>query len=121
MQTDKKIDAQRAKEIFSENGPEKLRAARAWLRWSLDETAKQTGVIRAYISYYENGRQVLKGEELAAICNAFLNEGLEITEDGLLADSPVIIGDGAPARIEPKYHAIKEIRRVKSRPFDFDE
>lgn len=85
MQVDKKIDAARAKEIFGENGPQKLRAARAWLRWSLDDIAQKTGIPRAYISYYENNRPALNEADYLRLYEAFLKAGLQVTEDGLQA------------------------------------
>jgi transcriptional regulator with XRE-family HTH domain len=85
MQGAKKIDAARAKEIFADNGPAKLRAARAWLRWSLDDIAERSGIPRAYISYFENGRPALTENDLAKLLDQFLQAGLELTETGLQA------------------------------------
>jgi transcriptional regulator with XRE-family HTH domain len=85
MHNAKKINAERAKEMFAQNGPEKLRAARAWLRWSLNDIAQKTGIPRAYISYYENNRPALNDADYLRLYEAFVNAGLQVTEDGLQA------------------------------------
>ena len=85
MQSAKKNNAQRAKELFAINGPAKLRAARAWLRWSLDDAAHKTSITRAYLSYYENGRPALTDADYLKLFEAFQAAGLEVTEHGLQA------------------------------------
>lgn len=63
--------------------PEKLRAARAWLRWSLNEAHKYTGVPRTYISEAELGKRNLSSGEKLALYRTYEEHGVRITAHGV--------------------------------------
>lgn len=70
---------------FENYGPQKVRAARAWLRWSLDDANKITKIARTYISQIELGLRNATDEEKAGLYEAFRAHGVLMTEDGLEA------------------------------------
>lgn len=77
-----------ASAAFNANGPRKVRAARAWLKWNVRETGEKAGIPHQYITYYETERLGLQPVDLNKLYVAFLKHGLKITESGLEAVKP---------------------------------
>jgi len=68
---------------FSYISPSHIRAARGWLGWNLDETSEKTGLSRKTIWRYEVSKARITEESAAQIHAAFMNNGVELREDGL--------------------------------------
>ena len=71
------------KKDFSYISPSHIRAARAWLGWTLDETGKKTGLSRKTIWRYEVSKARITDESASRIHAVFLESGIELSYDGL--------------------------------------
>lgn len=62
--------------------PTQLRAARAWLGWSQDKLAIESGVSKHSIARYEQGRSVAYDDTLAKLKSALEAAGIRFHFDG---------------------------------------
>jgi transcriptional regulator with XRE-family HTH domain len=68
---------------FTFASPAHVRAARAFLGWTLDVAADKTGISRDTISRYERGSVTLANKSLARLYVTFAEAGIEVRPDGL--------------------------------------
>jgi hypothetical protein len=71
------------KKDFSFISPSHLRAGRAWLGWSLDDTSVKTGLSKKTLWRYEGEKYEMPHASASKIYTAFLNNGVELRRDGL--------------------------------------
>jgi transcriptional regulator with XRE-family HTH domain len=62
--------------------PAQLRAARAWLGWSQDQLALNSGVSKHSIARYEQGRSVAYDDTLAMLKSTLEEAGITFHFDG---------------------------------------
>lgn len=62
--------------------PTQLRAARAWVGWSQDKLAIESGVSKHSIARYEQGRSVAYDDTLSKLRSALEAAGIRFHSDG---------------------------------------
>jgi hypothetical protein len=72
-------------DAFQAHTAAKIRAARAWLRWSLDDAQELSGIPRTYISQIEVGRRIMTEGEAMTLHRLFREHGVNIVANGLEA------------------------------------
>jgi predicted transcriptional regulator len=60
-----------------------LRAARAWMGWTLDIAVEKLGISRQTLWRYEASQNKISKSSAQKIHAGFMNNGVELREDGL--------------------------------------
>ncbi|WP_269537074.1 helix-turn-helix domain-containing protein [Cerasicoccus fimbriatus] len=82
--------------------PKQLKAARAWMGWSLDDLVSRSGVNKNSIYRYENSRSDLSHDNKAKILGTFEAHRIKFTDNGLQEVTHTVQsleGDDAYARL----------------------
>lgn len=66
----------------AEIAPAQLRAARAWLAWSQDKLADESGISKKSIARYEQGRALPYDGTLATLKSTLEANGIRFHSDG---------------------------------------